>query len=268
MEKMHAETAMKNEKNPTVKKENLKPLEPVPATENRTESILSLDKEQIKKIIQARLEELKDTMSAEDLKLQEKLLTGMYLDVKPVSEVVGVTKGGLEYMYSTAYNFYNAGKYKEAMQQFQMLLMLDEFDLRYAYGLAASYHMNKEYLKAIAMYLKIQMSDHENPVLSWHIADCYRHLGMKMNGYIFLLLCRRYAGINPIYEPIRFKANAEIEALEAEFDKEYANTPKSNAPPLSDEETINLIKVLSGLKDLENEIPPEDRNYDVKGTFK
>lgn len=170
--------------------------------------------------IDKRLSELKGKVSPKDYKLREEALVKIYIEGQKPYEAFGMKKDELEYIYSHAYNLYNAGKYKDAIQIFHILMYLDDSDHRFLYGLAACYHMKKEYPKALVLYLGCQLVDPENPVLLWHIADCYKQIGKKYAALLYLKLALKYSDLIVIYSVLKTKIEKEIEALEIEIDSE------------------------------------------------
>ncbi|MCB1114125.1 MAG: SycD/LcrH family type III secretion system chaperone [Chlamydiia bacterium] len=178
--------------------------------------------EQIEKMT----ESIKDKASPKEIKMQKEALEKILKEGMSVHEAVGVSKESLEFMYSHGYSLYKVGKYDDAIQIFHILNFLDGNDLRFCYGLAACHHMKKEYNEAMVLYLICQTQDRHNPGLMWHIADCYKGMGKKMNAYLCLKLCSRYADEDKKYESLKIRADGEAKMLEKELDEEFQKTVK------------------------------------------
>lgn len=83
----------------------------------------------------------------------------------------------VEFGYKQAYNLFQAGKFREAVKIFDMLIMLDAKDIRFTLGAAACHQHLKDYSIAGAYYLLAKELDPLSPIPSFHLYDCF----MKLN---------------------------------------------------------------------------------------
>ena len=184
--------------------------------------------ETIREQIKKKIESMQGQASPKELRMQEEALIKILEEGKPVHEAIGVSKQSLEYMYSHAYSLYNAAKYEQAKQIFYILNFLDEQDARFPYGVAACYHMMKNHTNALAMYLSCLMREPDNPILFWHIADCYSQMGKKVTALITLRMCVRQASKDPSFEPLKIRAEREFLVLEREVEEEVRKGQKES----------------------------------------
>ncbi len=83
----------------------------------------------------------------------------------------------MEVIYMVAYNQYNAGKYDEAEKIFQLLSILNHFDVRYWTGLGASLEMQKKYDAALKAYAYLAVLDLRDPTAPFLSAKCMMAAG-------------------------------------------------------------------------------------------
>lgn len=91
-------------------------------------------------------------------------------------DALGFDDATVEAIYGHGYRLYNAQKYKEAFTIFRTLLLIHPVEKKYLYSMAACLHRLHEYVDAIKAYLVSSVFDAENPVIFFHLADCYAHL--------------------------------------------------------------------------------------------
>ena len=89
------------------------------------------------------------------------------------TDMLDISEDTVEYFYAQAYQFYNQGKYKEALYLFQMLTMLEPGVSRHGLGSAACLHRMGKYEAAGQLYIISQPMDPENPLPFFHASDCY-----------------------------------------------------------------------------------------------
>lgn len=176
--------------------------------------------------IKAITDSIKDQVSPKELKLQREALEKIFKEGKGVYEAVGVSKESLEYIYSHGYSLYKAGKYDDAIRIFHILNFLNGSDTRFLFSLAACHHMKKNYQEALVLYTSCHAHDRKNPVLMWHIADCYLGLGKKMNALLCLKLAASLAKEDAKFDPLRIRAEGEAATLEKEIDEEFSKVEK------------------------------------------
>jgi type III secretion system low calcium response chaperone LcrH/SycD len=132
-------------------------------------------------------------------------------------DAIGLDDVAMEGIYAQAYRLYNTGKYLEASQLFRILTMLNTTEPKYTLGLAACFHMVKEYKNAAQTYTMCGILDPENPIPHYHASDCYLNMGDKLSALISLELAVKRAGEKPEYAKLKDRALLSIEALKKEL---------------------------------------------------
>lgn len=136
-------------------------------------------------------------------------------------DAMGISDQAIEGIYGQAYRLYNTGKYQDASQLFRLLVVLNGTEPKYALGLAACFHMMKEYVTAAEMYTLCGILDPNNPIPHYHASDCYIQLDDKISAVIALEMAVRRAGDRPEFLQLKDRALLSIESL-----KEEVGNPK------------------------------------------
>ncbi|KIA76085.1 Type III secretion specific chlamydia chaperone 2 [Parachlamydia acanthamoebae] len=157
------------------------------------------------KIIKKELDKLGSEITKEQRKSYEDVLNKIFKDGQSPQQAMGLSDETLEAFYGYAYNLYGSGNYLDAQRIFQFLINLDASRSKYALGLAASMHMQKNYQAAIEAYMLAAFYDQENPVPFFHIADCYIKLDNPYGALLALDDAIRL-GFYPRYTLLRSKA--------------------------------------------------------------
>jgi type III secretion system low calcium response chaperone LcrH/SycD len=128
-------------------------------------------------------------------------------------DALGVSDSYLENVYAQAYRLYNTGKYAEAAHLFRILIMLNAMEPKYMLGLAACFHMMKEYDNAIQSYTMCTALDPQSPLPHYHSSDCF----IQMKDYLSAMLCLELAidraGDKPEYAKLKERAQLSLEGL-------------------------------------------------------
>lgn len=128
-------------------------------------------------------------------------------------EAMGVGNGVLESIYAQAYRLYNTGKYIEATHLFRMLIMMNSLEPKYILGLAACFHMLKEYDNAIQTYTICSIIDADNPIPHYHSSDCFIQMKDYLSAMICLEMTVTHAGDKSEYAKIKERAQMSLESL-------------------------------------------------------
>lgn len=171
--------------------------------------------EQKQQVAQA-VKQLGGSLSKDQGKDVEKLSRdAMWSQLLP-KNVMGLSDSMVEGLYSQAYRLYNTGKYKDAMQMFRLLIMIDSTEAKFAMGLAACLHMIKEYQGAISAYSLCGIIDPESPIPHYHASDCYIQMKDYISAIISLEMAVKRAGDKPEYQALKDRALMTIESLQEE----------------------------------------------------
>ena len=132
--------------------------------------------------------------------------------------LLGMSDAMLEGLYSQAYRLYNTGKYKDASQLFRMLTMINSTEPKYSLGLAACFHMMKEYNSAVTTYALCGIIDAHSPIPHYHSSDCYIQMKDSISAIISLEMAVKRAGDKPEYQSLKDRALMSIKSLKEEMD--------------------------------------------------
>lgn len=156
-------------------------------------------------------------------------------------DALGINESYLENVYAQAYRLYNTGKYTEATHLFRILIMLNAMEPKYMLGLAACFHMLKEYGNAIQTYTMCAALDPHNPIPHYHTSDCFIQMKDYLSAMISLELAIKLAGDKPDYAKLKERAQLSLESLK----KQLSSTPEGAEKPLTtqqfDPEQIDFL---------------------------
>lgn len=134
-----------------------------------------------------------------------------------MKDVLGLNEKVTEGIYGQAYRLYNAGKYKEASQLFRLLIVLNGTESKYPMGLAACFHMLKEYAAAAELYTVSGLLDPQNPVPYYHASDCYLALGDKASAIMALEMAINRSKERPVFAQLKDRARLTMATLKEEM---------------------------------------------------
>jgi len=131
----------------------------------------------------------------------------------PPKDAAGISNKLLEGIYAQAYRLYNTGKYIEATHLFRLLILLDPNESKYVLGLAACFHMMKEYKNAIQTYTMCLMLDPQNPIPFYHSSDCYIQMKDFTSAILCLEMAIQQAGEKQEFAKLKERALLSLESL-------------------------------------------------------
>ncbi len=138
-------------------------------------------------------------------------------------DAMGVNNAILENIYAQAYRLYNTGKYVEASHLFRILIMMNALESKYLLGLAACFHMLKEYMNAVQTYTMCVAIDPENPIPHYHSSDCFIQMKDYLSAMVCLELVIKSAGNKPEFLKMKERAQLSLESLK----KQLISTPET-----------------------------------------
>lgn len=175
-----------------------------------------------KEVVKETIDSLGVQASEDVKKAIEKLVTDVYEKGMLPKDAMGLSDEMIESMYNFAYRLYNTGKYEQASHIFRLLIMLNPVESRFMMGLAASYHMRKDYYNAATCYTICNILDPRDPLPHYHISDCYIETGNIEQALQELELCILCSEKFPVFDAIKDRAKLTIESL-----KDQLNTSTS-----------------------------------------
>lgn len=158
---------------------------------------------------------LSDAQRAKEVEALEKMI----VDGIPLKESLNISADVLEYLYGEGHRHYMIRKYTEAIRLFQLLHLLDPMDARYAFGIAASYHMLKDYIQAIPWYWVLAKIDDQSPLPPYHLSDCFLKTGEKELALAMLRQVLEKIGDNSNFDQLKERVSRMIMPLEKEVHK-------------------------------------------------
>jgi type III secretion system low calcium response chaperone LcrH/SycD len=182
-----------------------------------------------KEAILTAMEHLGKEHSNEMKKSMEGLLSNMFEKGMLPKDAMGLSDGLIESIYGHTYRLYNTGKYDEASQLFRLLIMLDPTAAKYVLGLAACFHMLKEYRNAAATYLLVSMVDANSPIPYYHASDCYIHLHEPALAILNLEQVVELSGNQEQFSTIKDRARITIDSLKKDMTQGQTSPEGVNA---------------------------------------
>ena len=137
-----------------------------------------------------------------------------------IKMLTGVSDEKEEAIYGQAYVLYNTGRYKEASEVFRVLILLNSLEPKYTLGLAACFHLMKEYEAASNMYTICSILDSQNPIPYFHMSDCALQLGDKFAAAVALDLAIKRADGKPEFSVLKERSIITLDGLEERTLKE------------------------------------------------
>jgi type III secretion system low calcium response chaperone LcrH/SycD len=134
-------------------------------------------------------------------------------------DALGLTDAMVEGIYGQAYRLYNTGKYRDASQLFRLLIMLNTTEPKYVMGLAACFHMLKEYKTAVASYSMVSVIDPQSPIPYYHSSDCYMQMGDPVSALVALEMAVKRSGDKPEFRALKERAALTIDSLKKDIAK-------------------------------------------------
>lgn len=171
------------------------------------------------KQVQKAVENIAAGVSPDIINQTTEILTTILKTGTVPTEALGFSRERIDNTYSQAYRLYNTGKYEDASYLFRMLVFLEPTDPKHYLGLAACFHMMKEYAGAVQVYMSCSAIDGESPLPFFHASDCYLQMGDKLSAILMLELAIQRAGKKPEYQILKERSLMTIENLKKELAK-------------------------------------------------
>jgi len=114
------------------------------------------------------------------------LANKMTKEGKTLKQASGISDAMENEAYTLAKQYYDQGKYKEAVVLFSALSTLSPERPAYLYGLGSSYHQLKDYINASLGFYGAFSLNANDPMPVYYLADCFVNLGSKEDAIKFL----------------------------------------------------------------------------------
>lgn len=132
-----------------------------------------------------------------------------------IKTLAGISDEKEESVYGQAYLLYNTGRYKEATEVFRVLITINATEPKYMMGLAACFHMMKDYDSAVASYMICTFLDPFSPIPHFHLSDCYIQLEDKLSAIASLEAAIKRAD-KPEFKTLKERCEITLNGLKAE----------------------------------------------------
>jgi type III secretion system low calcium response chaperone LcrH/SycD len=166
-------------------------------------------KEEVKKALEKMGLKIGDEKAAE----MDKVTRSAMMEQMLPKNAMGLSDAMVEGLYSQGYRLYNTGKYKDASQLFRLLIMIDSTNAKYTMGLAACFHMLKEYESAVSTYALCGIIDPDSPIPYYHSSDCFIQMKDNVSAIISLEMAVKRCGTKPEFQSLKDRALLTIESL-------------------------------------------------------
>lgn len=134
-----------------------------------------------------------------------------------IKDVLGISDESAEAIYGQAYLLYTTGRYKDAAEIFKLLIMMNSTESKYVMGLAACYHMLKEYHSASSTYMLVSAIDTVNPLPYFHASDCYIQMGDPISAALMLEMTLKKAADQKKFETLKQRAEITLAGLKGKL---------------------------------------------------
>lgn len=158
----------------------------------------------------------------DDPKQKKELTTKVLEQLKqgvPMKKALGISDDMLESVYSLAYGKYQQGEYAAASHLFRYAMMLDPHTYKYALGLAAALHHNKEYQKAANIYVMASILEPRDPTPYFHSADCFLKINQPQLALAGLDMAIATASSDKRYSELKERAQLMKKTLQKQGGK-------------------------------------------------
>lgn len=159
------------------------------------------------------------SLSEKEVKKQVEVIEKAFKDGIPPKDSLGFTRDSIEFLYGQGHRLYMMRHFNEASRFFHLLYTLDASDPRFALGIAACYHGEKDFQNAMAWYIALSLIDASSPMPFYYLSDCAREVHDPEAELFFLKKCVEVAGKNSEYEALKERVLRSIPPLEEEFNK-------------------------------------------------
>lgn len=120
---------------------------------------------------------------ADFAKIEEQIAASLGHDIETLKEMMPqFTDENVEAFYTLAFDFYENGRFKEAVDFFRFLTTIDHMNKKNWLGLGAALQMQKEYEKAINAYTLAAFLDAKDPYIPFYAAECCISMGDLSRG--------------------------------------------------------------------------------------
>lgn len=143
----------------------------------------------------------------------ENVLSKMESELLPFKEAAGLSPEVLEGIYQYGYNFFQSGKYQEALSVFNLLRFIDGNNERYTFSIAATHHHLKKYPEAVGNYILCELLNPNDPLPYYHMAACFTNMRQPELAFNAMKMANQLAAQDPKFAALKERTEFELEHL-------------------------------------------------------
>lgn len=150
--------------------------------------------------------------------LTEKEIINILKDIEngvPSRIALNLTETDINILNNKASIYYKNGNFEYAAKVYMVLILLNNKQANYYFGLAACKHQLQQYRSAIPLYMMSAAMNLNTPTPFYYAADCCLRVCDFDSAVLMLKLAITYAGNNPEYQQIKEKANLTLNWIES-----------------------------------------------------
>lgn len=146
-----------------------------------------------------------------------------------LGDIMGYSDTEYEALYALGYNHYSQERYLDAAKCFGFLVAHNTMEPRYMSAFACSLQMLKRYREAIQYHSTASVMDLEDPLPTFHTAECFIALEMHQEAREALTLVLAQSN-TPQWQDLRQRSETLLARLPGAGSKD-ARTPASEVAP-------------------------------------
>lgn len=163
--------------------------------------------------VKAIIERLGDEIPPKAVPLIQNAIAKIESNVS-IEDALGLTPEIIEVIYKHGYHLYQSGKFREALNVFNLLHFFNPTENRYIFSIAACHHQSKNYLEAAAYYMIYEINDQKNPLPFFHLYDCFIHADHPSLARNALDEALRLAKLDPKHHELKGRIEMELKRFE------------------------------------------------------
>lgn len=121
----------------------------------------------------------------------------------PAKDALGISSKDIEVLYVITKTLYENAKYDEAQKMFRLLIMIDHFEFKFLFGLAACMQAQEKYFIAATTYQMAATLDLNYPWTHFHAAECYMKMGDPVSACVALGMAAEAVGDQEEYAALK-----------------------------------------------------------------
>ncbi|OUS27682.1 CesD/SycD/LcrH family type III secretion system chaperone [Gammaproteobacteria bacterium 45_16_T64] len=155
----------------------------------------------------------------------QRLIEEFYATGVPVKDAKGIDEKSIEACYGVAFNFYQSGRFSDALDVFKFLCLISPYDQKYVLGLAACRQMEKQYKEAIEAYSFAMVLDCNDPIPPFRAAECHMAMGNMQEALSGFTAAYEWSAGIEIHSTLHGKSETMMTVLETKLQNKLQTKP-------------------------------------------